>query len=163
MAALEHQREVAEARLAALNPGLELVGISAPGWAAADWELAVAIPQYQRFTQRRRDHTGRPAHAQVVANVRSTFDGDVVRRWFITTTLAGSTSLTHETDHGHRWIRRRPGAKAAPCARVARDVCGGSASSPTSSGECRPSGSGALPCQALAAETSGSWYTGHRP
>src|SRR5262245_41709051 len=62
MAAPAHEGEVAEARFAALDQVLEVMGISPPGRAA--WELAVAIPQHQRLAQRRRDHPGRPAHAQ---------------------------------------------------------------------------------------------------
>src|SRR5215813_271795 len=64
MTAPAHEDEVAEARLAALDPVLEVMGISPPGRAPAAWELAVAISQHQRLAQRRRDHPGRPAHAQ---------------------------------------------------------------------------------------------------
>src|SRR5215467_8285738 len=64
MAASAHEDQVAEARFAALDPVLEVVGVSPAGGAAAAWELAVAISQHQCLAQRRRDHPGRPAHAQ---------------------------------------------------------------------------------------------------
>src|SRR5262249_61844562 len=60
MAAVAHEGEVAEARFAALDPVLEVMGVSPPGRAPAAWELAVASSQHQRLAQRRRDHPGRP-------------------------------------------------------------------------------------------------------
>src|SRR5262244_3395051 len=49
MAASAHEDQVADARFAALDPVLEVVGISPAGRAAAAWELAVAISQTKAF------------------------------------------------------------------------------------------------------------------